>query len=114
MKKGFFILLAVLMLIALGKYIYDKFLLKPKIKIDLFTNKILTEQKIYYSVDYSGVKFSGVYDLRNKNIQEESAGGYKIKTFKSGLVFGLQVTKNNEVQQSISYDLLNQKLTLNL
>lgn len=114
MKKGLLILLAVLLLIALGKYIYTKFLVKPKIQIDLFTNKILTEQKIYYSVDYSGVKFSGVYDLKNKNIQEESAGGYKIKTFQNGLIFGLQVTKNNEVQQSVSYDIIKQKLTLNL
>lgn len=114
MKKGFFILLAVLMLIALGKYIYTKFLVKPKIQIDLFTNKILTEQKIYYSVDYSGVKYSGVYDLKNSAAKIEKTGGYQIKTFKDGLIFGLQVLKDNEVQQSVAFDIINQKLTIKL
>lgn len=114
MKKGLFLILALLVLVALANYFYKKFVIKPKIQIDIFTNKILTEQKIYYTVNYSGVKFSGVYDLKGNKAQDQQSGPYKIKTTRNGLIFGLQIEKDNAVLYSVNYDITKQQLTLNL
>jgi len=114
MKSGVFILLALLVLVATGKYLYDRFLNKPKIQIDVFTGKILTEQKIYYIVNYAGVVFNGVYDLKTGTVKEETAGAYQIKTSRNGLIFGLQILKEKKVLYSVYFDITKQKLTLNL
>ena len=114
MKKGLFILLGVLLLVALGNYFYKKYITKPKIKAEVFLNRVLIDKKISYIVNYSGIIFRGVYDLNKKEVQEQTAGNFKIQTFKNGLIFGLNILKDGKVQQTILFDISTQKLTLDL
>jgi hypothetical protein len=114
MKKPLLLILAIIILIALGQYLYKKFIDKPKIIIDIYGDRILTQKKIFYKINYSGVEFSGVYDLNSKNAQTEKTGEYKIKTISNGLIFGLQVLKNDQVINAVLFDIAKQKITLNL
>lgn len=112
MKKGFYILLGLLVLVALFYWAYKKFVDQPQITAEIFLSKMLTEKKIFYRVNYSGFEFNGVYDMNQKEFQDHQEGKYKIRTFKDGQIFGLELLKNDKVIKSLSFDLLKQKLKI--
>lgn len=111
MKGTFFILLAVLILFAIGKFVYNK-ITQPTIEADIYLSKVLLEKKIYYTVKFNGIEFNGVYDLNGKEFQDQENGKYKIRAVKTGGVFGLELLKNNKPFKKMEFDLLKQKLSI--
>lgn len=112
MKCGFFILLGVLLLIALGNWAYKKYIDQPTIEAEIYFGSVLLDKKIYYKVNYSGIEFSGAYDVNQKGVQDQERGKFEIRAYKNGMNFTLELLKNGKAVKSLNFDLLSQKLKL--
>ena len=112
MKCSFYILLGVLLLLALGYWAYKKYIDQPVIEAEIYLSKMFIDKKIYYKVNYSGIEFTGAYDISSKEVQNQDKGKFRVRTVKSGMNFGLELLKNNKVIKSLTFDLLNQKLKI--
>lgn len=111
--KCFFYILALLLILALaGRYFYGRFIEKMKISAVVDFSKVLLTRKVFYTVDYSGVIFSGVYDLRDGNIKSDSNGKVTIRTFSKNGNFGIEVLKKGKKVKEFSFDLITQKLKI--
>ncbi len=113
MKCFFYILILLLLTALLGRYLYTRFIEKAKINAVVDFSKIFTDKKIPYKVDYSGVQFSGVYDLKDGTVKTEGSGKIKIQTFRKDAIFGINILDKGKLIKSFVFDLYSMKLIIN-